>query len=196
MFIFRSIIIIALAITLTGCVNPQTQTSSATNQSNYVPFKSPDGFKIDLPKSEPSIVTDRFDNNGVKGVGKRYTWTNKDDYSYDVAFYDLDNGKKSLTDNEKKDYLEANKKSLVDALKSNNFPFTDKQYVFNGNEGVEIKADNPKANSKMISRIFIVNKRLYYLGLTYNPKTLEDSQIYQIADSFALIDSESKTNSK
>lgn len=170
--------------------------NSKLSQSKNETFTSADGFKIDLPKSEPTITTDTFNYSYIKGVGKRYNWKNPDGYDYQVAFYDIDNGRKSLSDKERRDYLEANKKTLTDALKAANMLFTEKKYTFNGNEGVEIQADNSKANAKMISRTFIVNQRLYYIGLTYSTVVFEDSQIYKIADSFALVDSETKNNTK
>lgn len=199
MSLLKSIlIIIVLTTILSGCATLQTSksgidNSTITNQNKNDSFKSVDGFKIDLPKSVSSVKDASFDSGYVKGYGKSYVWENTQDYSYMVSFYDLDNGKVSLTEYDKTDFLKAYKDSILDPLKSNNLPFTEKKYVFNGNEGVEIQATNPKGNSKMVARFFTVNKRFYFIGLTYNPKTIEDSEIYQIADSFALIDSESKS---
>lgn len=182
----KSIFIIVLTTILTGCAFLQT---SKSGRNNNDPFRS-NGFKIDLPKSVSSVKDATFFYSNVDGRGKSYIWENTQDYTYMVSVYNLDNGKVSLTENDKTNILKEYKASILVPLKSNNITFTEKKYVFNGNEGIEIQATNPKGNSKMVSRFFTVNKRFYYIGLTYNPKTIDDSEIYQIADSFALLDSQ------
>lgn len=189
-FLKTMLVIVALITFLTGCATLQTPVPS--NDS----FRSDDGFKIDLPKSVSEVKDAAFDSVNVKGRGKSYIWKNTQDYHYMVSFYDLNKSKESLTDKDKTGFFEEYRASILVPLKSNDIPFTEKKYFFIGNEGVEIQATNTKANSKMIARFFTVNKRFYFIGLTYNPKTIDDSEIYQIADSFAVIDSESKTQIK
>ncbi len=162
---------------------------TVAGQSDSDFFKSGGGFKINLPKIFTSSKELRFNDGKLSGHGKSYFWENPQEYNCHIDYYKLDNGKKSLTQIEKTSYLETHKKNFLKELQDKNLPFIEKKYLFNGNQGAEIQAINSAQNTKMLVRFFIVNQRFYFIGLIFNQKKIDDSQVFQILDSFALLDS-------
>jgi hypothetical protein len=170
--------------------------STFVKQTDNDFFRSGGGFRIDLPKSFTLSKELSFNDGKISGFGKCYYWEDPQAYEYRVAYYKLDTGKKSLTEIEKTAYLETYQKGFMQDFKAANLPFIEKKYVFNGSDGMEIQAINSAANSKMLTRFFIVGRRLYFIDLVYNPKRIDDSQVLQIADSFALLDSKALIDAK
>lgn len=146
------------------------------------------GFKINLPKTFDSSkeVSDIF--GGFDGNGIRYIWEKPAEYRYQVQYIKIETEKTTLTNLEKTKILESFKKGLIKGLKAEGFPFIEKSYSFNGNKGAELhfSVDDAKA----IIRIFVVNKRIYYLGIISAIKENE-SQTVKILDSFNLLDKKS-----
>ncbi|HEX8277525.1 MAG TPA: hypothetical protein VF540_02480, partial [Segetibacter sp.] len=154
-------------------------------------FASGGGFKLNLPKSASSSKDIAFNDGKLSGEGKAYTWEKPQAYFVQALYYVIDTEKKTLSLPEKTALLNPMKDALLKEAKEKNFPYTEKEYSFNGNKGIELQilySGNP--GGKSIARFFIVGKRFFHISTLFN-RNQDETDIVRIMDSFSLLDSKS-----
>lgn len=157
-------------------------------QNNEKMFVSGEGFKIGLPEPTSPMKEISFDDGKLNGYGKIFYWDKPDEYFYQIFSYLINTENKTLKPTETNYLFETFKNELIKEPKERNFPFAEKDFIFNGNKGKQLTIIYP--NGKTIARYFVVGKRFYLLNASFNKDQNED-EIVRNLDSFALLDSKS-----
>lgn len=151
-------------------------------------FASGGGFKLNLPKTVSSSKDIAFNDGKLSGEGKLYTWEKPQLYFFQALYYKIDTEKKMLSMPEKTALLNPMKDALLREAKEKNFLYTEKEYSFNGNKGIELQILYPgNPGGKSIARFFIVGKRFFHLSTLFN-RNQDETEVVRIMDSFSLLD--------